>query len=624
MATDATSSSPPTPAPGELIDRLVEFDGPPEQFLAHLVAVQCQLAKADHGVLLHLADGQPVPTAMYPPAPRGTKPRWLSHAVDALGKMVEADRTVVMPMPTVDDLYEQRRDQYLVLTPLRRGGKVRGGAAFVVRTEDPRWLDRARERVELTAGLLSLYEMRLTLQQRQRGLDGVRRSLGVQTALNDHVRFHAAAFAMVNQIASTWNAHRVSLGFVTDKYVKARAISHTEKVVRKMRIVQRIEAAMEECLDQDEEIVYPAPPDATFVCRAAEQLADQHGSKHVCALPMRRAGEVKAVLLIERDVDQPFTTDEVELLRLVCELSSARILDLYEHDRWFGARWAAQSREMVGKIIGPKYTWAKVATLAAAIAIAAVVLLQGTDHVEATFTVEATELRIVPAPFDGFLAQVGVEPNDAVRAGQTQLAALDTGEIEKELAFARAERGKALTEADIALRDGKTAERRMALADAARYDAQVQLLEYRLDKATITAPIDGVVLQGDLKRKVNGPVAKGDVLFEVAPIESLRALIMVGEDRVNDLTVGQTGKLSSVAMPGEYLPIVIERISPIAQVVDQQNVFVVHAKIDATAEQLAQLRPGMEGLARIEVGERSYAGLWTRDVVNWIRMKLWM
>jgi hypothetical protein len=32
----------------------------------------------------------------------------------------------------------------------------------------------------------------------------------------------------------------------------------------------------------------------------------------------------------------------------------------------------------------------------------------------------------------------------------------------------------------------------------------------------------------------------------------------------------------------------------------------------------------MEGVAKIDLGRRSYAWIWTRRIVNWVRMKLWL
>jgi hypothetical protein len=36
------------------------------------------------------------------------------------------------------------------------------------------------------------------------------------------------------------------------------------------------------------------------------------------------------------------------------------------------------------------------------------------------------------------------------------------------------------------------------------------------------------------------------------------------------------------------------------------------------------VRPGMEGTARIDAGSRAYPWIWTRRIVNWLRMRLWL
>ena len=100
--------------------------------------------------------------------------------------------------------------------------------------------------------------MRLTLQHRQFDLqpaahgDGDARRPSTSTD-----RFAGAAMTFCNEIAARWQADRVGLGFLKGRYVQLKALSHTEKFSRKMKLVQDIEAAMEECLDQDVEIIYP-------------------------------------------------------------------------------------------------------------------------------------------------------------------------------------------------------------------------------------------------------------------------------------------------------------------------------------------------------------------------------
>ena len=54
---------------------------------------------------------------------------------------------------------------------------------------------------------------------------------------------------------------------------------------------------------------------------------------------------------------------------------------------------------------------------------------------------------------------------------------------------------------------------------------------------------------------------------------------------------------------------------------DGHNVFAVEAAIDGPA--VAALRPGMQGIAKVVVGQRSLLWIWTHGLVDWLRLTLW-
>ena len=164
--------------------------------------------------------------------------------------------------------------------------------------------------------------------------------------------------------------------------------------------------------------------------------------------------------------------------------------------------------------------------------------------------------------------------------------------------------------------------------------AEIDLIEWKIDQANIKAPIAGTVIRGDWMKEPGRPFETGNILFEIAPLERLRAELLVPEDRIGDLErlrdngEALTGELAPKSHPGRYLDVEVERISPIADVVDRDNVFRVRVELTLDdqewAEVLTWLRPGHEGVARIKVGRARYAWLWTRDLINWVRMKLWL
>jgi hypothetical protein len=50
-------------------------------------------------------------------------------------------------------------------------------------------------------------------------------------------------------------------------------------------------------------------------------------------------------------------------------------------------------------------------------------------------------------------------------------------------------------------------------------------------------------------------------------------------------------------------------------------VFRVEAQIDGG--NAARLRPGMEGVGKVSVGERSLIWIWTHGFFDWLRLALW-
>jgi multidrug resistance efflux pump len=197
--------------------------------------------------------------------------------------------------------------------------------------------------------------------------------------------------------------------------------------------------------------------------------------------------------------------------------------------------------------------------------------------------------------------------------------------LEDQLLGIKAEETQYIKQADIARQkankgEASYAEVQLAQAQLAQVDAQIRLLERRISEATLRAPIDGTVIKGDLEKRIGGPVEKGEVLFEVAPLKTLWAELRVDESDIADVGPGDTGELATTGSPGEHIRFTVVRIDPVAEVVGQENVFRVRAELD---EIRSGWKPGMEGVAKVELEPRPYAWLLTHKLIDWVRMKLW-
>jgi hypothetical protein len=246
---------------------------------------------------------------------------------------------------------------------------------------------------------------------------------------------------------------------------------------------------------------------------------------------------------------------------------------------------------------------------------------RGEYRINADFTLKARHQQVVVAPFDTFSKTVLVEPGDRVEGGKTVLGTLETAELRLKLAALMAEQLGYRKQKAAAMRDGETAEAHMADAQIQKVAAQIRLTKNRIDQAALVAPIDGWVISEDRKQQIGAPVETGEILFEIASIDALRAELHVPETEIASVTEGQSGEMAAVGHPDQKIRFVIERINPLAEVVEHQNVFRVRARI---LEPREWMRPGMQGEARIAAGDKTYLWIASHRLIDWLRMKLWM
>jgi RND family efflux transporter MFP subunit len=239
--------------------------------------------------------------------------------------------------------------------------------------------------------------------------------------------------------------------------------------------------------------------------------------------------------------------------------------------------------------------------------------------VTADATLEGTVQRAVVAPFDGYIAEANVRPGDIVSEGQV-LAALDDKDLTLERLTLASEKSQYEREYREAMAAHESAQVAILRAQLDKATAQLSLVEEHLARTQVSAPLDGIVINGDLSQSLGAPVERGDALFEIAPLDSYRVMLEVDETQVGELEPGQAGRLALAGFPADYLSFVVERITPISTAADGRNYFTVEASLDNTPE---LLRPGMQGVGKIDIGTRKLVWIWTHRLVDWFRLWSW-
>jgi RND family efflux transporter MFP subunit len=255
----------------------------------------------------------------------------------------------------------------------------------------------------------------------------------------------------------------------------------------------------------------------------------------------------------------------------------------------------------------------------------AVALLTLTSLVEAEFRVTADAVlegevqRVVAAPISGYLLSSAVRAGDTIRKGEV-MASLNDAELKLELTKLKGRLQKSRREYRKAQSDRDLVNVRVIKEQINQVNAEIELTRQQLDSITLTAPFDGVVIEGDLSQMLGSPVERGDALFKIAPLEGYRIILKVDESEISYVSQGQAGTLTLSSLSNRNLPLQVEQITSVARAEDGANIFRVEASL-ANAPEL--LRPGMEGVGKINAGRERLVWIWSHEIIDWLRLWIW-
>ena len=600
------------PKARQVFEELKVFDKGAKFFLAEFIKFRTYLIEGKTGFLINVAPGGKLSLmSSYPSQAEIDEPA-LYEFIKSKCTNVTANAFMMSALPN---------DQgTLIIHAFKSTGGLVAEAFVSTNTEKQAQIQQRRVLLSYTQPIINLYEERMTLKQRTAAMTRARRSLDVTLRVNQATTFNSLKVACCDELNVRFGCDRVSLGWKKGKNVHVQTITHTEKFSRKMELVQDLEATMEECLDQDMEINFPAPENARFIYRCAENFSRKHDRCTVLSVPLRDGEGVFAVLTLEKSPDKPFTIEDIESARLCADLMTPRLLDLHKSDNYWEIFREQYFRKSVKWCLGSKNTGLKLF----AILIVGLTFLfatwKGPYLIEGSFRLELENKKELPAPFDGILEKVNHKPGDLVQKGEL-IAKMDGTELMLKLNSLKSEKLAYQKEARISMNERKTAEAQIAIEKTKQINAEMKLLEYQLARNEFRAPFDGFIeSEKDLTQLVRPPVQRGEILFSIGQKDSLEAEIFIAEDQISDIDLSLKGKLAVVGHPDDKIPFTIKKISSIAEVNNSRNVFKLTAKLDNKPN---WLNPGMEGLAKVEAEERLYIWIWCRKGINWLKMQLW-
>lgn len=576
------------------------------------LALQCRtIDNVDAAMLLLAAPNAPfAPVALWPDASQD-----LSFLKQAAEDCVKSGEPIVLYPP-----HENGASGIHIAYPFLGDGERPVGVVLLdLRARPEAEIRIALRRLHWGIGWLEANAMREVIGRERQRVTQAAAALDLVAVVNEHDRLDASAISIVNELAIRLGATRVALGLDAGRGTRLLALSHTAWFRRKTTMVRAIEAAMDEAMDQRVTIRVPAAADSAIRIQVAHEALTASWDAASCftTIPLLSDGApVGAITLLHAE---PPADSVIRLAEAISALLGPILHGKRRARRMVSGRIADAVQTAAAAVAGPRHLGWKLAAATAAIAITAAVLIPVEFRVSAKAVLEGRVQRAVPAPFEGFIASAPIRAGDIVRMGDV-IATLDDKDLRLEQVKWQSERDRLTLKAREARAKHDPSAGGQLDAQLRQTEAQLALTTEKLARTRLLAPVDGVVVSGDLSQSLGAPVETGKVLFEIAPLDEYRVLIRLDERDLRFVRPGQDGKLLLHGMADGAVPFTVSRVTSVAETDAGRNTFRIEGALTGAP---ANLRPGMEGIGKITVEDRSFAWVWTRGLTDWIRMQIW-
>lgn len=591
----------------------------PEEFCQNWLALQCHaITEVNDAVVVLQKPGTEsfAPLAFWP---EGRRDR--SHLSGITERALREGRGLVQPRDGGGQSSQlPDRPDYQLAYVVQLDGQVRGVVGMDIAWREEAQLQAAMRQLQWGAGWLEVLLRRYADPMEAARLR-VKLILQLVSTFLERPTLEDSLPALVTELASQLGCDRVALGLMRGREIRVEAMSHTVQFDRQANLMVATTAAMMEALDQREPIAYPPDREGRLVVTFAHaELAQLSGAGGVVSLPLVHGGRHVGALTLERATGFRFDAPVVELLEGLAAMLGPLVDLRLAHERSLPTHVADSARQVRDRLLGPRHGGFKFAVLLAGLFLLIVVFGTGSLRVSADARIEGEVQRALTAPFQGYVREARHRAGDTVKQGAL-LARLDDRDLKLERVRLQAQREQFLKQYREAMAKRERAQVSIVSTQVQQVEAQLALMEEQLSRAELVAPYNGIVVSGDLSQSLGAPVERGQVLFEVATLDAYRVVLQVDERHIADVKVGQRGELVLSSLPGSHHGFTVSKITPVNTAREGRNFFRVEAELADGGN--ARLRPGMEGVAKVVVDERRLISIWTRELINWIRIKIW-
>ncbi|MBN1625656.1 MAG: HlyD family efflux transporter periplasmic adaptor subunit [Deltaproteobacteria bacterium] len=589
-----------------------------DEYCSAWIKLQCSLIPDFIQCVLFLSDletGSFGPVAKWPDS--GEDPERLKEITE---RVIEERCGLLLELSREKGADGAGPGSYGVGYPIFIDDRLQGVIALEVLADSEGRLANAMGQLQWGAGWLELFFRRRHAREGEGLLKNLKSAVDMMAQVFSETSFKGAAIAFVTQLAVMLKCDRVSLAFVKGNHSRIQAVSHSSQVGERMNLIRAIELAIDEAVVQRREILYPLPAGGGIVIvRNHEQLSKDFGAGAVFTLPFHGEGRYYGALTLERPDNMGFPDEDLAIARSVASLIFPVLETKRRNDRNLFLKTADSFSTQLNRLIGPHYAGRK---LAALIIICLAVFFNfktGDYRVSCDTTLEGRIRRSIVTPFDGYIKDAFVRAGDTVDEG-TLMCTLDDRDLRLERLNLISRQNQYQKQYQESVAGHNRAESEIIRAQLEQVAAQLELVESKIERTNLAAPFRGLVLTGDLSQRLGGAVEKGEILFEIAPLDSYRIILEVHERHIADIRPGQEGHVILSSLPDEVFGFTVEKITPISIASEGVNYF----RVEAAAKDISErLRPGMTGVGKVFVDRRKLIDIWTRNLRDWFRLKLW-
>lgn len=485
--------------------------------------------------------------------------------------------------------------------------------------------------------------------------------------INASLDRNEAAFNIASELRRETDADRVSLvAFAQQSRGKLIATSGVAKVNRKGRETIQLEQLVNQICRQNQPFSYPSKEFADIPSRfrsRIESYLTNSSARSMMVIPItlerpdatadadhspsqkkkqaQRQRRTIAAIVIEN-----FQTSEIKPeLKRYHETLAMRAGDAYRNAFLHQRAFLFPLWEFLGRqydyFVGRHFSKTMAALVVATLAFACMFLFQGQYRLACDGRLMPEQQRTIWAEVDGIVSDIHVETAQGVNPGDL-LVSLENKDLKIQQheysgnLFSLKQRLDSLDRLlaaetdDVADTESNarqlSVERASLVQQVKTTQQQLKIIDQQMAAQTIVSPIAGIVLTADLRKELEDrPVTKGTALLDVAAVDGDWVLELKMPDRkVGELlkTQQETDEPLKVSFVRSSEPSIVyegqvKTIDLSAKIDDEVGQF-LRVVVDFDASEIPTKNVGMETVAYLHCGNKSYAYIWTREIVDFV------